>query len=177
MIENLCNSGTQADFGKLVGISQPAVSGLISRGILSPGSTLQEWLHGYCDHLREMAAGRASGGGGLDLVQERARQAKEQADRIAMQNAVTRKEHAPVWLLEMTLASVSRQIVGILESIPVNLKRNSDSITTKDLEFITREIQTARNLAATVEFDWSELDGQERDPEGHPAGPDPDEGA
>ncbi|MCP1290922.1 DNA packaging Nu1 [Chromobacterium haemolyticum] len=176
MVHGLARPGTQAEFGHLVGISQPAVSDLVARGVLPPGANLIDWLQAYCANLREQAAGRAAEGNGPSLVQERARLAKEQADLVAMKNARERRELAPVWMLEVVLAGVSRQIAGILEAIPINLKRNSGSITTKDLEYITREITTARNLAASVEFDWSELDGQERDPEGHSAGPDPDGG-
>jgi len=176
MVHGLARQGTQAEFGSLVGISQQAVSDLMSRGILTPGANLIDWQQAYCANLREQAAGRSSSGD-LDLVQERARLAKEQADKVAMLNARLRRELAPVWLLEIVLAGVGRQIAGVLEAIPINLKRNSDSITSKDLEFITREITTARNLAASVEFDWSELDEQDRDSEGRPAGPVPDEGA
>ncbi|AXK39630.1 terminase small subunit [Crenobacter cavernae] len=176
MSASLSRQGYQAEFGQLVGISQPAVSDLISRGILAQGAYLSDWLLSYCAHIREQAAGRASSGD-LDLVQERARLAKEQADKVAMLNARLRRELAPVWVLEIALAGVARQVAGVLEAIPVNLKRNSDTISTKDLDFITREIITARNLAASVEFNWDELDGQERDSEGHSAGPDPDGGA
>lgn len=171
MVDSLARTGTQTEFGQLVGISQQAVSDLISRGVLAQGALLSDWLHAYCLHLREQAAGRASSGD-LDLIQERARLAKEQADKAAMLNARLRRELAPVWTLEVTLAGVARQIAGVLEAIPVKLKRTSDTITTTDLDLITREIIAARNLAATVEFDWSELDGQERDSEGNSAGAD-----
>lgn len=173
MVHGLSRPGTQAEFGVLVGISQPAVSDLLARGVIAPGANLIDWLRAYCAHLREQAAGRASSGD-LDLVQERARLAKEQADKVAMLNERMRKESAPVWLLEVVLASVGRQIAGVLEAIPINIKRKSDDIPTAVLEFITREVTTARNLAASVEFDWSELDGSERDSESHTAGPDPD---
>jgi phage terminase Nu1 subunit (DNA packaging protein) len=175
-VNGLARQGTQAEFGSLIGVSQQAVSDLISRGVLATGANLIDWLQAYCSHLREQAAGRASSGD-LDLVQERARLAKEQADKVAMINARLRRELAPVWVLEIALAGAARQVAGILEAIPINLKRNSNSITTPDLEFITREITTARNLAASVEFDWSELDGQERDSEGNSAGFDPAGGA
>ena len=161
MVHGLCRPGTQTEFGELVGISQQAVSTLLARGIIYPGANLFDWLQAYCSHLREQAAGRAAAGD-LDLAQERARLAKEQADKVAMLNERMRKESAPVWLLEVVLASVGRQIAGILESIPINIKRKSDDIPTAVLEFITREITTARNLAASVEFDWTELDSEAR---------------
>lgn len=142
---------TQSAFGELVGISQPAVSDLLSRGVITAGQPAGEWLKAYCHHLREQAAGRAAAGE-LDLAGERAALAKVQRERIEMQNAVTRKELAPVTVIEEVLARVGRQIVGILESIPVQLKRRS-SLTADDLDFITREIVKARNLAASIELE------------------------
>lgn len=169
---NLDQSGTQSEFGKLVGISQPAVSDLISRSILANGQPMGVWLLQYCMHLREVAAGRASSGD-LDLVQERARLAKEQADKVAMLNARARRELAPVYVLEQALANACRQIAGILEAIPVNLKRRVKNLSAEELEFITREIVQARNLAASAEITLEDLeDGPERDHESDPPGPD-----
>jgi hypothetical protein len=64
---------TQEDFGALVGISQPAVSGLLANGVIQKEGTAAQWLLAYCSRLREQAAGRlGADGGALDLVQERA---------------------------------------------------------------------------------------------------------
>jgi len=47
----------------------------------------------YLQHLRETAAGRASASGdGLDLVEERAKLAAAQREKLEMANAVTRGE-------------------------------------------------------------------------------------
>ena len=121
---------TQKDFADLVGISQPAVSGLIERGILK-GSSMREWIKEYCTHLREIAACRTAGNtaGELDLVRERARLAKEQADALAMKNKVERGEliraedieprleSAFITAREMWLDSVSR----LVRELPADL--------------------------------------------------------
>lgn len=147
---DLLKSISQSEFGELVGISQPAVSGLLSRGIISTGAPAGEWLKGYCSHMREMAAGREASGD-LDLATERALLAREQRVKIEMQNSVTRRELAPVTLIEEVLSKVGRQIAGILESIPVQLKRRS-SLSLDDLEYIAAEIVKARNLAASIQL-------------------------
>ncbi|KQU64576.1 hypothetical protein ASC98_27655 [Rhizobacter sp. Root1238] len=77
---------TQEQFGDLVGISQQAVSELLGRAILQAGQPAATWLRAYTKHLREQAAGRGADG---ELARERARLAREQADRVAMDNAVT----------------------------------------------------------------------------------------
>lgn len=148
---DLSSQVSQSAFGALVGISQPAVSDLISRGVLVNGGNAGEWLIAYCAHIREVAAGRATIGD-LDLATERARLASEQADKVAMQNAIMRREYAPVSLLANSVAKTGRQIAVILEAIPVQLKRRS-SISIEDLEYITTDIVKARNLAANMRLD------------------------
>ncbi|WP_157598306.1 MULTISPECIES: hypothetical protein [unclassified Rhizobacter] len=85
-MEALQHPMTQEQFGDLVGISQQAVSELLGRAILQAGQPAATWLRAYTKHLREQAAGRGADG---ELARERARLAREQADRVAMDNAVT----------------------------------------------------------------------------------------
>ena len=157
---DLSQRASQELFADVVGITQQAVSEIFSRGILPRDATLRDWLHAYCANLREQAAGRSE-----ELVRQRARLAMEQADRVAMENAKMRRELAPIALLETVLARVCRQIAGILESIPVQLKRRAN-LSTEDRDFITAEINRARDLAAAVELRLEEDeddDGSVRD--------------
>lgn len=146
---DLTEKVTQSSFGELVGISQPAVSDLISRGVLTEGAAAGAWLHQYCGHLREIAAGRAASGD-LDLAAERARLAKEQADRISMQNAVTRGELAPAYLIEEVLAKAGSRAAKILDTIPGMIRRRVSGLSSDDIASISREIAKARNIAAAV---------------------------
>lgn len=52
---------TQAQFGRLVGISQQAVSNLAARGVLLPGQTAQHWIDRYLSHLRAVIIDRREG--------------------------------------------------------------------------------------------------------------------
>ncbi|SDV48696.1 terminase small subunit [Chitinasiproducens palmae] len=154
---------TQAQFGAMVGISQPAVSDLIMRGILTRDGTAHEWLLCYCGHLREQAAGRYSEGE-LDLAQERAALAREQRIRIEMANAVQRRELAPIALLEATCARIGRRVSAILEAIPPQVKRRLPHLPASDVEAIEAEISRARNVAAAMKLDEA-LDGPGDDTE------------
>jgi phage terminase Nu1 subunit (DNA packaging protein) len=160
---------TQTEFGRLVGISQQAVSDLLRRDVLTPDEPAGTWLIDYCKHLREQAAGRAAEGG-LDLATERAALAREQRERIAMQNAVTRRELAPVAVLEMALATMGRKVAAVLEAIPVSIKRRSTNLTAEDIAIITGEINRARNIAAAAQLE-DEDDGHDGDSEGDPPRP------
>jgi phage terminase Nu1 subunit (DNA packaging protein) len=79
-------------------------------------------VRSYLSHLREVAAGRSSGGDGVaDLVGERARLAREQADAQAMKNAQRRGELASVFELEQLLVSVHSVIQRRLLACPTAL--------------------------------------------------------
>jgi phage terminase Nu1 subunit (DNA packaging protein) len=164
---NLAETMTQSEFGELVGISQQAVSDLLKRDVLVRGQPAAVWLHAYCAHLREQAAGRAAAGD-LDLATERAALARAQRERIEMQNAETRKESAPVVLLEIAVAAIGRKVAAVLEAVPVKIKRRSKNLTAEDIEIITAEITKARNIAASAQFDMEDPDGSKRDNEGDP---------
>jgi phage terminase Nu1 subunit (DNA packaging protein) len=146
---------SQEAFGELVGISQPAVSDLMKRGVIVEAQTCGVWLLAYTAHLREQAAGRGADG---ELANERARLAREQADAQAMKNALSRKHVAPVAVLEEVLAHVGRQIATVLEGIQPKLKRRHPELTPEQLQGIALELARARQLAATVNL--SALDAE-----------------
>ena len=148
---DLSSPVTQARFGELVGVSQQAVSELARRKIILDGASAGEWLLAYCGHLREMAAGRG-GDGGADLVTERARLAREQADKIAMQNAVTRGELAPAYVLEEVLSRAGARAARLLETIPGTLRRRVPLLTSDDITVITSIVAKARNMAAAMKL-------------------------
>lgn len=150
-MHDLTSPVTQARFGDLVGITQPAVSELVRRKILPDGASADEWLLAYCDHLREMAAGRG-GESGAELVAERARLAREQADKIAMQNAVTRGELAPAYVLEEVLSRAGARAARLLETIPGTLRRRLPQLSGDDIAVVTGIVAKARNLAASLKL-------------------------
>lgn len=142
----------QAEFGELVGVSQPNVSDLCSRGILTVGATGKTWLLEYCGNLREVAAGR-SASGDLDLGAERAALARAQREKIEMQNAVTRSDLAPVYLIEEVLAKAGAKVAGILDAIPGDVRRRVPALSADDVVHIQRVIAKARNMAAAISLE------------------------
>lgn len=151
----------QVEFGVLVGISQPAVSDLLARGVLAEGESGGAWLKQYCRHLREIAAGRATSGD-FDLATERARLAKEQADKVAMQNAIQRGELAPVAAMEAVLATVGTRVGKILDTIPGLVRRRVAGVGADVIEHIVADIAKCRNMAAAMTLASLEQDEEEQ---------------
>lgn len=149
MVVDLATTTTQIEFGSLVGISQQAVSDLMFRGVLKDGDPVGRWLLDYCEHMRGVAAGRG-GDDGVELTAARARLAKEQADKIAMQNAVTRGELAPAPLLEYTLARTGTKVTRILDTIPGLLRRRLPQLGADDVAAVAAVIAKARSAVAAM---------------------------
>jgi phage terminase Nu1 subunit (DNA packaging protein) len=151
---------TQARFGQLVGITQPAVSGLLMRGVMVAGDTLGNWLLSYCGHIRDVAAGRHSGEDDrkLDPAEEKARLYAAQADKIEMENAVARGELAPVSVLEDVLTRAGTKVSAAMDAIPTALKRRLPNLTDADLTVVRRELAKARNAVASLSLEDLEAD-------------------
>lgn len=138
---------TQEAFSRLVGISQPAVSDLLTRGILKPGQPAAEWLIRYTAHLREQAAGRGADG---ELAANRAATERTRKELLDIRLAERRKEVAPVDVIEQVLAHIGRQIRGTLEPLHVKLKMRCPQLGPEDLKLIEADVATACNLAASM---------------------------
>jgi phage terminase Nu1 subunit (DNA packaging protein) len=78
---------SQRDFATLIEVDTSDISSWIAEGKLPRDGTALEWLRAYCKRLRVSAAGRSE-----SLGDERTRVAKEQADKLAMENRVRRGE-------------------------------------------------------------------------------------
>lgn len=72
-------------------------------------------------HLTERAAGRQTEQNGLSITDERARYAKEQADKIAMENAIKRNEFLPRGEIEVAIVTVLTTMRTRLLALPAKL--------------------------------------------------------
>lgn len=144
---NLTETCTQQEFGDLVGISQPAVSVHLASGEMIPGETAGEWLHDYCEHLREQAAGRGADG---ELAYQRSELARVSRERAEIKLALERKESAAVNLLEQIIAHVSSQIRDHLQALVVQLKMRCPHLSAEDLKIAETIVFETLNLAASM---------------------------
>lgn len=136
--------GTQAVMAEIVGVSQPAVSGYVSRGVLSPSASLGQWLIEYCSHLREMAAGRATDGS-IDLPTERALLARAQREGQTIKNEVARGSYAPIEALTDVLSNASQAVVDHLDQIPAGVNRVCPDLPQSVRDLLMTEVARARN--------------------------------
>lgn len=135
---------SQQEFGSLIGVSQPAVSQMLTKGILSPGGTGGQWILEYCSHLREVAAGRATDGS-IDLPTERALLAREQRIGQKIKNDVARGTYAAIEALTDVLANASQAAVDHFDQIPAGINRVCPDLPLPVRDLVMTTIASARN--------------------------------
>ena len=130
---------SQADFGALVGISQPAVSQLIATGVLAEGAPAVLWLQAYLARLREQAAGRSQA-----LATERAALARSQREGQEIKNAVARKEFAPIAVLAEVLGMASAGVSDRMDALRGDLRRRCPELSEAALSVVDEMLAGAR---------------------------------
>ncbi len=130
----------------MVGVSQPAISAMVTDGKLLGSGTLGEVLQAYCQRLRLQAAGRMGEEvGGLDLVQERAALAREQRIGQAIKNGVARREFGPVGLLADVLGTASSAVVDRFDHLEGVLAKSCPDLPDEAKTAVLTVIADARN--------------------------------
>ena len=153
---------SQTTFGAHVGISQQAVSARIADGILAEGAPYADWLLAYCAHLRDIASGRDMTG---ELTAARIRKTSEEADAVALSNAVKRGEYAPIGVLEDVLASASVAVVARFEQLDSLIAQAAPDLPDPVRQVVLNTISSARNewvrLTASIDLPGDADDDQD----------------
>ena len=144
----------------MVGVSEASISKRVSDGVLIRGECVHAWLIGYCEHLRDQAAGRLGETLGLDLVQERAGLARAQREAQELKNAVARGEYAPIGILADVLGLASSAIVDRLDQLEGQLRKACPDLPEEAHLVVLRLIADSRNewIRATAQLVVSAVD-------------------
>jgi len=152
----------KSDTATFFGVSVQAITGWVNRGCPNEGKkgrVLNFYLPDVVAWLDERnQPDEDEVFDGLILDEERARLASAQADGQELKNKVTRRELAPVQLLQFALDDVAGQINSTLESVPLKVKKLIPKLTSTELNLIKREIVRAQNAASKVQIDFSRIE-------------------
>lgn len=118
---------TTSEMAALLGVHPNTLPRLANEGKLhrAPKGRGHYWRQAsvstYCNHLRDVAGNKGLSEN-IDLTAERARLAKEQADKVALQNAALRAEMVDVRTVEATWLSASTAARRRLLAIPSRMR-------------------------------------------------------
>lgn len=113
---------------------------LVDKGVITKAwGKGYQWdviLAEYLDykHAQLAAGGGAGEGSFLDPIAERARKDKELADRVALQNAITRGEQAPARLFASALVHARFHFAEVLSVLPEQLGRELASLSRMEIK-------------------------------------------
>lgn len=121
----------------------------------------------YIEYLRGKSRAPADAGGGVEgedriaerlrnqdtIVEEKARLAAEQANKLAMENALRRRELAPIAVLREYAEQTANVVRSGLEAVPGALKRGIPHLRASEVQIAKREI--ARITDSIASFDLS----------------------
>lgn len=146
---------TTAALAELLGISERALRQHAANGVLVQVGRgrfdRDASVRTYCEHLREMAAGRGGAAAVETLSAERARLAKEQADQYALKNAGLRGELLDAKECERKWTDACRCIRSAMLAIPSRVRQQLPHLTRTDAALIDDEIRRALTELANGE--------------------------
>ena len=129
----MAKASSQEKFAQLVGITQPAVSQLIRKGVLTRGASIGQWHREYLENLRKLAAGFKSDYIDLDLIKERARLAARQSEKLEIELAEKRHDLVPIAAIASALNFLNGTIRSKLLAFPSRMKSLCPELTTREL--------------------------------------------
>ncbi len=157
---------TIAEVADHIDVNTRTAADLVARSVITKSTRSSYDLNvariEYIRHLREVAAGREAAQavppGKIDGEQERARKDKEAADRLELQNAVTRGELAPlaemVSAVTSAFARVRAKILTIPSKVAPLIVGETSTVVVRDV--VKNEVHNAlEELAGTRLRDWT----------------------
>lgn len=139
---------TTAALADLLGLSTRTVRELAARGIVVRSGRRGEFcvaksVLAYCEHLREVAAGRGGEDAVLELSAERAKLAHEQTIGHALKNAALRGELVEASAVERQWADTLRLVRAGMLAVPSRCQQRLAHLAAADVSIIDREIRDA----------------------------------
>lgn len=141
---------TQEVMADLLDVDPRTVRELVERGLVFRVGRgrydMRLSVRAYVGHMRAMAAGRGSNSAGLTA--ERAREARERADHMALKNATMRGELVEADAVEDEWRAGLTDIRARLLAVPGRFFAQMPGLTPADRALLEREVREALTEAA-----------------------------
>ena len=126
--------------------------------------TLDQIRERYIGHLREVAAGRMSQDGSLDLAEERAKLARRQTEKAELDLAVRRGELVEASEVETVVVRLASGVVERMRAVPVKVAQEVHAAAS--LAAAERILQAAIDMALAEIAEYAEAVDSGPEPDG-----------
>ncbi len=149
---------TQQEVAAHLDLSKRQIQRLVADGIIDPRTDLDTIRVAYIRFIRSAACGPRQTNrtapteilpGSLEA--EKLRLTRAQAESQELKNEVARGELAPIELIERVLTAAASEAAGILDSLPLTIKRKHPQLDSQIIESIKRQTVKAMNAIAASE--------------------------
>lgn len=149
---------TQQEMAEHLDLSKRQIQRLVADGIIDPRTDLDTIRVAYIRFIRSAACGPRQTNrtapteilpGSLEA--EKLRLTRAQAEAQELKNEIARGEAAPIELLERVLTACAAEAAGILDSLPLTIKRKHPQLDSQIIESIKRQTVKAMNAIAQSE--------------------------
>lgn len=138
---------TRGKLAALIGVSERQVTELAKQKIVVRAARgkyqTEASVAAYCEHLRGTAAGRGGKSHVESLAEERARLAREQADGMALKNALLRAETLDRREVEAAWSGILGSVRSGMLAVTPRVQQQVPGLTAADAAVIDREIREA----------------------------------
>jgi phage terminase Nu1 subunit (DNA packaging protein) len=148
----MAKTDTQERFAKLVFISQPEVSQLLRKGVLTRGAPISQWHKEYLTNLRSVAAGWSSRDGLLDRIQEAALLDRRRREELEIKLGERHGQLIPMAALMDALSFLHGTLRTKLLAVPSRLKSQSPQMTAKQVAISEELIREILNELSSLRF-------------------------
>ncbi|GAB6193126.1 hypothetical protein [Desulfocastanea catecholica] len=148
---------TQKEVAAHLDLSDRQIRNLISTGILPAGRgkgglDLDDCRRSYISYLRGLSSGQVQVKGDLDLTEQRAILCCEQAREKKRQNDLEEQLVAPVSVITEAIEQVAKQMIPILDALPLRMKRNNPLLSGHDIHLVRKSVAECRNIIAQIKL-------------------------
>ena len=143
----MANHASAAELAEWLGVSRQSIAEYANDGrvvrIARGKYDLKASVQAYTAHLRTVSAGRGGEAASLDLTQERARLAREQADAQELKNQQSRGELVRADAVAAEWGDMIRLMRSNLLAVPARCRQRNSGFGLEETELIRREITEA----------------------------------
>ncbi|WP_286749425.1 terminase small subunit [Marinobacter sp. UBA2688] len=139
---------TQQQMAKSLGITVSAFSRWEVEPVARIGKHVYYDVRSVIDNRLEKAD---QSGSNSDIEAERLRLTRAQAEGQEIKNELARGKTAPVEIIALVLSKIAGEASGILDSLPLDIRRRHPELQTAVIESIKRQVVKAQNAIARTD--------------------------